>query len=79
MSSIIFSHIEAVNLREGSTVYRVVTGAGIYDVALGSPVAKNLNNHDYITKLLVLAVSRSGRIVGMATRDRAHKCGRIDY
>lgn len=79
MSSLVFTHIETVNKRDASSVYRVITGAGIYDVAPNSPVAKNLDNPDYINTKLALAVSNAERIVGMSTVDHTHKCGRIDY
>lgn len=83
MSQLVFTHIETVNKRVGSSVWRVVTGAGIYDVKPGSTVAKSLEKPEY-AGLLVLAVSRSSsgsgpRIVGIATRDGAHKCGHIEY
>ncbi|OHU47340.1 hypothetical protein BKG82_27195 [Mycobacteroides chelonae] len=76
-----FTHIESVNKRDGAPVWRVITGAGIYDVAPKGVVARNIESPEY-AGLLVLSVSSSGgrsRIVGMATRDHLHKCGSIDY
>lgn len=81
MSQLVFTHMEAVNKREGAQVWRVITGAGIYDVAPKGVVARNIERPEY-AGLLVLSVSSSrasSRIVGMATRDRVHKCGSIDY
>lgn len=81
MSSLIFTHIESVTKRPGSTVHRVMAGTGFYDVSPNSPVAQHLDDPTYQGPV-VLAVSGKGynpTIVGMSTRDGSHQCGRIDY
>lgn len=80
MASSVFTHVECVNKRQGAKAWRVVTGAGIYDVAPGSVIAKNIERPEY-SGSVVLSVSSGGsssRIVGMATPDGAHRCGHTD-
>lgn len=82
MASTVFTHIESVSKREGAKFWRVVTGAGIYDVEPDGVIAKNIERPEY-AGLLALSVLSSGgsssRIVGMATRDGEHRCGQIKY
>jgi hypothetical protein len=80
MASLVFTHIESVNKRDGAAMWRVITGAGIYDVAPNSPVSRNLETPQF-TGSIVLAISasrHSSRIVGIATRHGSTSIGRIN-
>lgn len=79
MSSMVFTHIETVSKREGAKMWRAITGAGIYDVAPTSPVGKSIDRPEFSgpVTLAVAVAGCSSRIVGIATRDGAHKAGRI--
>ncbi len=74
MSATIFTHIETINLREGSTVARAITGAGIYNV---SPrILRALQEWDEFQGLVILAVT-GDRIVGVSNRQKTVTAGSI--
>lgn len=74
MSATIFTHIETISLREGSTTARAITGAGIYSV---SPrVLRALQEWDEFKGRVILAVT-DGRIVGVANREKTVTAGSI--
>lgn len=80
MSSLVFTHIETLIKRDGSTVYRAVTGAGIYSIS--QDLGARIEASDLVEQRVVLQVGDDGgvgRIVGISTRDGSQRLGRIDY
>lgn len=80
MSSLVFTHIETLTKRVGSTVYRAVTGAGVYDIS--EELGARIEASDLVEQRVVLQIGDDGglgRIVGISTRDGSQWLGRINY
>jgi hypothetical protein len=80
MSSLVFTHIENLAKRVGSTVYRAVTGAGIYNIS--EELGARIEASDLVKQRIVLQIGDDGslgQIVGISTRDGSQQLGRINY
>jgi len=80
MSSLVFTHIETLAKRAGSTVYRAVTGAGIYNIS--EELGARIEASDLVEQRVVLQIGDDGglgQIVGISTRDGSLRFGRINY